>query len=496
MWRSTVFPENENSDQSISEDDDLSEELVEDHVSLGNPAEKKGEVQILSQLDMLRADANEVIHERNQTSLLCTRQIDTCVEDDVEFPNFVNKDEITCILGEASACDSDEEILFKNQGTGDCMQLSTSFTSEADNDNYQNINPFTSGGNRKGVCTWLAENADINVTDNCASFHSLSSKLKRSSKGGQGKAKHKFSIRTLSHNDNLNKDSSDVYESHTSVKEKEMDGMTNSMTPARFPISHTHSSTSVAELLLRVQDEHDLPEGSTINVALYDKTKGQSKERAVKRRVLSTDHSDIDDDPDCLDSDSSEDNEYNHQIQELIMPESKQKTIADQFHEALGAASTNEDDPVYAAPQRTGFGLFGKLKRVMQSEKEKDSIFLNKLCNEEYVLSRHLESDQLQAFMNSDEAGCLDVKILSKTLEGKLTVCLCSSVEDDESSTSIDNNLSIVKRKNTTIIFSSRVCSDVELDVGTLVRIHPPWKEVSIKGKDETAILSTYFSQI
>ncbi|XP_021970753.1 uncharacterized protein LOC110865740 isoform X2 [Helianthus annuus] len=112
---------------------------------------------------------------RSQTS---ERQIDTCVEDDVKFPNFVNKDEITCILGEASACDFDEEILFKNQGTGDCKQLSTSFTSEADNDNYQNINPFISGGNRKGVCTWLAENADINVTNNCASFHSLSSKLR------------------------------------------------------------------------------------------------------------------------------------------------------------------------------------------------------------------------------------------------------------------------------------------------------------------------------
>ncbi|KAJ0601358.1 hypothetical protein HanRHA438_Chr00c30g0855051 [Helianthus annuus] len=44
-----------------------------------------------------------------------------------------------------------------------------------------------------------------------------------------------------------------------------MDGMTRYMTPARFSISHTHSTTSVAELLLRVQNEHDLPEGSTVN---------------------------------------------------------------------------------------------------------------------------------------------------------------------------------------------------------------------------------------
>ncbi|KAI7757142.1 hypothetical protein M8C21_029495 [Ambrosia artemisiifolia] len=453
MWRSTVFPENETSDQSISEDDDLDEDLLEDHVSLGYSAEKKGEVQILSQLDMLSGtDANEVILERNHPN-------------DVEYPNFANNDEIIYTSGKASACDSDEESLLKNQGTG----------------NYQNINSFSSGGNRKGVCTWLAENAEtdalITANDNCASFHSLSSKLKRSSKGGQGKAKHKFSIRIQSHNNSLFEDSSDLYESHTSIKEKEMDGMTNYMMPAEFPISHTHSTTSVAELLLRVQGEHDLPEGSTMNVALYNKTEGQSKEGAVERSILSTDHSDIDDDPDCLDSASSEDNEYNYQIQELIMPESKQKTIADQFHEALGATSTHDNDPMYAVAQRTGFGLFGKLKRVMQIEKEKDSIFLNKLHKE-------------------DEAGCLDVKILSKTLEGKLTVCLCSSVENDESSTSTDDSLNIVKRKNTTIIFSSRICSDVELDVGTLVRIHPPWKEVSVKGKDESAVLSTYFSQL
>ncbi|KAI3805928.1 hypothetical protein L1987_21816 [Smallanthus sonchifolius] len=448
MWRSTVFSENENSDQSISEDDDLNEELPEDHVSLGYPAEKKGELQILSQLDRLR-DVNEIINE-NQTTLLHERQIDTCVEDDVEFPFFSNMGEITYTSWKASSCVSDD----RNKVTGNCMQSSKNLTSEADN--YQKMNLFSSGGNRNGVCTWLAANAEedasitVNDNSNCASFHSLSSKLKRSSKGGQGKAKHKFSIRTQSHNDNLFKDSSHAYESHTSINGKEMDGITNYVMPAGFPVSHTHSTTSIAELLLRVQDEHDLPEGSTMNIALYNKTEGQSKEGAVKRSLLSTGHSDIDDDPDCLGSDSSEEKEYNDQIQELIMRESKQKTMADQFHEALGAASTNEDGHMYAVPQHTGFGLFGKLQRVMQSEKEKDSIFLNKL--------------------QEDEASCLNVKIQSKTLEGKLTVCSCSSIENDESLTSTDNPLSITKTKNMTIVFSSRVCSDVELDVGTLER--------------------------
>ncbi|KAK9054956.1 hypothetical protein SSX86_026035 [Deinandra increscens subsp. villosa] len=463
-----------------TEDDDLNEDWPEDHISLGYPAEKKGEVQILSQLDMLR-DANEVIHERNQSSLPLKRHTDTCVEDDVELPIFANMDESTCNSGKASAFNSDGEIISKTKVTGNCVPLSKCFTSEADN--YHKINPFSSGGNRKGVCTWLAENAEadalttVNDNSDCASFHSSASNVKRPSKGGQGKAKHKFSIRKQSHNDSLFKDSSHAYESHTSIKGKEMDGMTKYVMPAGYSVSHTHSTTSMAELLLQVQDEHGLPEGSTMNVAFYNKAEGQSKERAVKESMLSPGHSDIDDDPDCLDSESSEENEYNHQIQELIMPESKQKTIADQFHEALGAASTNEDGPMYAVPQHTGFGLFRKLQRVMQSEKEKDSIFLNKLQKE-------------------DDVSCLDVKILSKTLEGKLTVCLCSSTENDESSTSTDGPQNIIKRKTMTIIFSSRICSDVELDVGTLIRVHPPWKEVNLKGSDKSAILSTYFSQV
>lgn len=46
-----------------------------------------------------------------------------------------------------------------------------------------------------------------------------------------------------------------------------MDGMMNHMMPSGFPVSHTHSTTSVTELLLRVQDERNQPEGSTMNVA-------------------------------------------------------------------------------------------------------------------------------------------------------------------------------------------------------------------------------------
>ncbi|KAI3679025.1 hypothetical protein L6452_38332 [Arctium lappa] len=479
MWRSTAFPENENSDQSISEDDDLNGDLPEDHVSLGVPAAKKGEVQILSQLDMLRgADANEAVHQRNQTSLLQKRQADICVEDDVEFPFFANKCEFTYTLQNASVCNSDEEILSDNEVRGNCMQSSKCFTSEADN--YQKIGPSSFGVNRKdGVCTWLAANAeadalgDVNNNADSTTFRHASARAKRSCKGGEGKAKRKFSFRTHSHNDNLLTDVSQAYESRTSIKGKEMDELKNDTKAAELPVSHAHSTTSMAELLVRIRDEHDLPEGSTMK---YNKTKGTSEQLSVKRSILSMRHRDIDDDPDCLGSDSSDEDEDNHQIQEPIELESRQKTIADQFQEALGAATTNEEGNINAVPRHTGFGLFGKLQRIMQSEKERDSYFLNQ-------------------FQKEDEASCFDVKILSKSLEGKLTVCSCSSIENDKSLRP-NNPLNMIKRRNLMIIFSSRLCSDVELDVGTLVRVYPPWKEVNAIGKEESIILSTYFSQI
>lgn len=47
-----------------------------------------------------------------------------------------------------------------------------------------------------------------------------------------------------------------------------MDELKNDVMPAEMPASHTHTTTSIAELLLRVQDEHDLPEGRGMKVAL------------------------------------------------------------------------------------------------------------------------------------------------------------------------------------------------------------------------------------
>lgn len=98
----------------------------------------------------------------------------------------------------------------------------------------------------------------------------------------------------------------------------------------------------------------------------------------------------------------------------------------------------------------------------------------------------------------SDEASCIDVKILSRFFEAKLTVCNCSLVENEESSQQGESYqiLKECRRRLNTVIFSSRACGDVELEVANLIRIHPPWKEVQVTGSDKIIILATYFSQM
>ncbi|PIA61531.1 hypothetical protein AQUCO_00300809v1 [Aquilegia coerulea] len=86
------------------------------------------------------------------------------------------------------------------------------------------------------------------------------------------------------------------------------------------------------------------------------------------------------------------------------------QTMADRFLEALNAAAVNDDGMPFATRKQTGIGYYGRLQQVMQTEKERHMKFLN----------------QSQAGLGRDDVRCIDVKILSKYLDAKLTVCQCS----------------------------------------------------------------------
>lgn len=178
---------------------------------------------------------------------------------------------------------------------------------------------------------------------------------------------------------------------------------------------------------------------------------------------------------------SSEDDESNQN--RLIDATSKieGQTMVDRLHEVCNAAAVDDEGSLFPICKQTTIGFYARLQRAMQNEKERHMVFLK----------------QLQTVGPQNESGCFDVQIMSRYLEAKLTVCHCSFYEN-ETSQCMKNPKDIVdgeEKRIRTIIFSSRICTSVDLEVGNWVRVHPPWKEVQVT-EDESFILCTYFSQI
>ncbi|KAM7527087.1 hypothetical protein LguiB_030497 [Lonicera macranthoides] len=251
--------------------------------------------------------------------------------------------------------------------------------------------------------------------------------------------------------------------------------------PAEVAVGHDHAKPSAAELPDCFLKNNVLLGGNSIT---HSRTKGERAQVVVKRNICPLGDRNIDEDGSCeaFDSGPSSGDEDDHKNIKHTIPESKQKTMTDQFQEAFGISSKNDEGLLFTLPRHLGIGLFGKLQRVMQSEKEREMEFLRRLPTKASL---------------TDGSSCIDVRILSKCLEAKLTVCGCSFIRDEEGSQCVDNSqMRKEMGRDSTIIFSPRTCSDVELEAGKLIRIHPPWKEICVTGKDEKIILSTYFSQI
>ncbi|KAH9618079.1 hypothetical protein KSS87_004829 [Heliosperma pusillum] len=202
--------------------------------------------------------------------------------------------------------------------------------------------------------------------------------------------------------------------------------------------------------------------------------------RVKKKMPLSWNDLMSDEDPgEPMNSGSSTENEDIIQNPKPGIVGSERKTMADKFHEAFGSAPAIDSRPFIMAPKFSSSGLFGRLQQVMQWQKEQDTEFLKKQQTEVWP---------------KDETRCIDVKILSRSFDAKLTVCHCSLLENEESSVQDPHHESF--QKTWTIIFNARICGDVDLEVGNLIRVHPPWKEVQVMRCGEIIILATYFSQI
>nr|XP_007146002.1 hypothetical protein PHAVU_006G004600g [Phaseolus vulgaris]ESW17996.1 hypothetical protein PHAVU_006G004600g [Phaseolus vulgaris] len=184
-----------------------------------------------------------------------------------------------------------------------------------------------------------------------------------------------------------------------------------------------------------------------------------------------------------VESGSSSENESSYQQIKNTFPVKKMQTMAERFVEALGTSSVITEGTHVGAHNSLSAGLFGKLQQMMLKEKETDMDFCKKL----------------KAGARPDsELGCIDLQIISKYHDVKLTVCHCSFGKYRENfllqDNSEGNEFGGTKSSQSTIIFSPRVCNNAGLVVGNVIRIHPPWKEVRV-GNDNI-ILCTYFSEI
>ncbi|XP_012574726.1 uncharacterized protein [Cicer arietinum] len=188
---------------------------------------------------------------------------------------------------------------------------------------------------------------------------------------------------------------------------------------------------------------------------------------------------DSEDSPEPVGSRSSSDNEKIEQHTKITFPEKKMLTMSDRFHDALRSSNVSSDNVEAINSLRTGICL--KLQQVIQKEKVRDMDF------SKMILARASPEG---------EFGCADVKIISRYLDGKLIVCQCSFGKYNEKSLIQDEELCFDGNNGgqRTIIFSPRVCNKVVLEVGSLVRIYAPWKQVQVG--DDSIILCSYFSEI
>lgn len=85
------------------------------------------------------------------------------------------------------------------------------------------------------------------------------------------------------------------------------------------------------------------------------------------------------------------------------------------------------------------------------------------------------------------------MRILKKSLEGRLTTCKCEVIQAPLTWMAEPSDSSSVNRVE--VIFNSKVAAELDVDVGGLVRIDPPWQQLTIMGSSRKIILCTYFCE-
>ncbi|XP_057782369.1 uncharacterized protein LOC131000470 isoform X3 [Salvia miltiorrhiza] len=507
MWRRNAAGfrnearENEDSDQSISEEDEGPDgDWTRNTVSLGGEENGKGKIQVLSQLEIFRESFTE------ESISSPGKKGRYQIEDEVEPPIFSDSSRshyhgiasatrarsnkgLICLPEVASVSYSDEEIISDDE----------------------KIDPGTSRSVREKLAiTWSEASREVealvrsNENPCCSSnHHDAFVKEKKSNRGGRVRRKAKVKFSFPCHSDKTDPSlvvsdsdggaSSDNIlvadeigavaddEMHINMADSQLNIHDKRIHP--FEMSHKHDTRghSMSEILGSFLERSDLQEGSS-------KLKRRKKQAILVRNVLPMGDSiqEGKDLPEALDSDSSfeSENEENAQSVKSIIS----RTMADQFHEAFRTVSAIDDRLHVSFPRPLCGGMYRKLQQVMQIEKEREMDSLKNACAE-----------------TGFKGTSVMVRILSRSLEAKLIVCSCNCVGDGKNFPK--------EARTMTIIFNPRMSDDADLEVSNLIYIHPPWnsdlfayvalqirtllpswKEVQVK--NEVIFLCSYFSQV
>ncbi|XP_050139336.1 uncharacterized protein LOC126615549 isoform X1 [Malus sylvestris] len=450
------------SDQSISDEEESDRDFPNNCAAIGGSAKKKEELPLSSRLEMLK-DAGASVYACN-------------LEDELS---------------------SDEE--------GNNMHVKVPVTLGAKKLQKDYVHCIGSDKEDESY-TWseVSKEAEalmrLNEQTSCSSPKSDYSKVNKSVKGVKDKGKPKFSFRFKTQKEGPSCFSVSKNESDMSFKVQQVPEMLKATEPRTeeyldseliediqgeeekqleiVPVhvnelGHGSVEQSMAELLDGLQDKTSMLRGRSKMYRRKRRKRAQPVMKIVSSlgdRVVDSESS-----PEHLGLGSPSNSEQaDDQILKLDKPEVKRQTLVDRFQEALS------DRALVAVPKPLRIGLFGQLQQVVQSDKESDMEFLKNIENR----------------ANQNEPSCIDVKILSRYLDAKLTVCHCSFGNNVKRLPWQENPKNTVNEETTwTIIFNPRVCDDVDLEVGKCIRIHPPWKEIHV-GNDKSIILSTYFSEI
>ncbi|XVF80484.1 hypothetical protein PTKIN_Ptkin15bG0077600 [Pterospermum kingtungense] len=473
MWRRNPFQENPDSDQSISDDEDFNDDFRENCVSLGDRFEKEKEegLQLQSRFEALKEkyDNKQSYNQEHSNFNL---------EEDVEVPDspeegdcFPSRKICTQISNEEFASDGEENVM--------CSKISSPSVAKKSDLSY-GIGEQV-GGNSWSMVTKEAE-ALISLDKNVSSISSPFT----CSKGAKSKMRPRFSFgfqsckgvsrHSISNHENdvpteagefpERLKASDHGTIDHSIAELLEDFNEEEENPLEIvpvdveALGPGYTEHSMAELLDDLQDNTSL---LRVNSKMHSRGRGNMVQAVLKRSICSLSDRIIESEDlhEPFSGGSSSNDEADYQNLELAIPEMKKQTISDKFQEAVAATSLGDEGVFTARPKAFSIGLFGKLQQVMQHEKETDTHFLKKVQNGASLING---------------PHCITVNIMSRYLDGKLTVCYCSFVQNIEGFWQQDSPKILENEgQKGTVIFNQRICGNVDLEIGKLICIQPPW---------------------